>query len=89
MLKVILQKKRRIFPFISPIDQGQSSTRELKNENHFLKDYVHRLSAVVSEYQTLHPPDALKKDANVRKNLRLFSVEFVFRRINEKYKDYQ
>ncbi|UJR21266.1 hypothetical protein I4U23_024361 [Adineta vaga] len=43
-------------------DQGQSSARELKNENHFLKDYVHRLSVKLSEYQTLYPMDALKND---------------------------
>ena len=40
------------------LDQGQSSVRELKNENHFLKDYVHRLNAAASEYQAMHPPDA-------------------------------
>ncbi|CAF1272609.1 unnamed protein product [Adineta steineri] len=45
-------------------DQGQSSARELKNENHFLKDYIHRLNAATSEYQTLHPPDALRTDMN-------------------------
>jgi hypothetical protein len=34
----------------------------LKNENHYLKDYIHRLNAATSEYQALHPPDVLKKD---------------------------
>ncbi len=69
MLKVIqfIKKKTNIFLFhhISLIDQGQSSTRELKNENHFLKDYIHRLNSAASEYQALHPPDVLKKDLNV------------------------
>jgi hypothetical protein len=57
------------FHFAFLIDQSQSSARELKNENHFLKDYIHRLNAAASEYQTLHPPDSLKKDTNVRSRI--------------------
>ncbi|CAF2411488.1 unnamed protein product [Rotaria sp. Silwood2] len=45
-------------------DQGQSSTQELKKENHFLKDFIHRLNVASSEYQIMHPPDVLKKDMN-------------------------
>jgi len=48
------------------LGQNQSSLRELKNENHFLKDYIHRLNAASSEYQTTHPPKTLKKDMHVR-----------------------
>lgn len=51
--------------FFFLIDQGQSSRRELKDENQFLKDYVYRLNAAASEYQSLHPPDALKDEMNV------------------------
>ena len=51
------------------IEQGQSSARELKNENHFLRDYVHRLNATISEYQALNPPDALKKDQRKQQSL--------------------
>ncbi len=40
------------------LDQGQSNVRELKNENHLLKDYVHRLNAALSEYQAMRPLDA-------------------------------
>ncbi|CAF1128948.1 unnamed protein product [Rotaria sordida] len=43
-------------------DQSQSSTQELKKENHFLKDYIHRLTVASSEYQTMHPPNVLKND---------------------------
>jgi hypothetical protein len=59
------------------IDQGQSSARELKNENHFLKDYIHRLNVASSEYQTLHPPDSLKKEINVCQDFfsKAFSIE--------------
>jgi len=53
------------FHFDFLIDQSQASARELKHEIHFLKDYIHRLNAAASEYQTLHPPDSLKKDINV------------------------
>ncbi|CAF0976224.1 unnamed protein product [Rotaria sp. Silwood1] len=45
-------------------DQGQTNTQELKKENHFLNDYIHRLNVASSEYQTIHPPDVLKKDTN-------------------------
>ncbi len=45
--------------------QNQSNLRELKNENHFLKDYIHRLNAASSEYQTMHPPKTLKKEMSV------------------------
>ncbi|CAF0906497.1 unnamed protein product [Rotaria sordida] len=44
--------------------QNQSNIQELKKENHFLKDYVHRLSAASSEYQTMHPPKTLRKEMN-------------------------
>jgi hypothetical protein len=47
------------------IGQNQSNLRELKNENHFLKDYIHRLNAASSEYQTTHQPKTLKKEINV------------------------
>jgi len=53
------------------LGQNQSNLRELKNENHFLKDYIHRLNAASSEYQTTHPPKTLKKEMNVC-NLTLF-----------------
>ena len=60
------RERERVPPLIditpSRSGQNQSSVRELKNENHFLKDYIHRLNAASSEYQTLHPPTALKKD---------------------------
>lgn len=36
-------------------EQGQSSARDIKNENHFLKDYIHRLNATISEYQAKYP----------------------------------
>ncbi|UJR28194.1 hypothetical protein I4U23_009445 [Adineta vaga] len=42
--------------------QNQSNLRELKNENHFLKDYVHRLTSAASDYQATHPPKSLKKE---------------------------
>ncbi|CAF0741166.1 unnamed protein product [Adineta steineri] len=45
-------------------DQNHSNTRELKNENHFLKDYIHRLNVASSEYQTTHPPKTLQTDMN-------------------------
>jgi hypothetical protein len=64
------QKKNNIFfSFCLILDQGQSSARELKNENHFLKDYIHRLNVAASEYQILHPPDVLKTDMKVWRNL--------------------
>ncbi|CAF0930328.1 unnamed protein product [Rotaria sp. Silwood1] len=44
--------------------QIQSNVQELKKENHFLKDYIHRLNAASSEYQTMHPPKTLKKEMN-------------------------
>lgn len=47
------------------LGQNQSNLRELKNENHFLKDYIHRLNAASSEYQATHPPKSLKKEMNV------------------------
>lgn len=37
------------------LEQGQSSARDIKNENHFLKDYIHRLNATISEYQAKYP----------------------------------
>ncbi|CAF0777451.1 unnamed protein product [Adineta ricciae] len=42
--------------------QNQSSLRELKEENHFLKDYIHRLNAASSDYQATHPPKSSKKE---------------------------
>ena len=47
------------------LGQNQSNIRELKNENQFLKDYIHRLNAASSEYQTTHPPKELKKGMKV------------------------
>ncbi|CAF2815027.1 unnamed protein product [Rotaria sp. Silwood2] len=44
--------------------QNQSNIQELKKENHFLKDYIHRLNAASSEYQAMHPPKTLKKEMN-------------------------
>ncbi|CAF2144262.1 unnamed protein product [Rotaria magnacalcarata] len=46
-------------------DQGQSSGRQLKDENYQLKDHVLRLNACLSEYQAMYPSDALKN--NMRK----------------------
>jgi hypothetical protein len=54
---------QRLHPYF--LDQTQSNLRELKNENHFLKDYIHRLNAESSAYQATHPPKALKKEMNV------------------------
>jgi hypothetical protein len=62
--------QEKYFPFFS--GQNQSNLRELKNENHFLKDYIHRLNAASSDYQTLHPPKTLKKEihvCNLKQNL--------------------
>ena len=39
--------------------------QDLKNENQFLKDYVHRLNAATSEYQSLNPPKSLEKEIKV------------------------
>ncbi|CAF5213452.1 unnamed protein product, partial [Rotaria magnacalcarata] len=43
-------------------DQGQSSGRQLKDENYQLKDHVLRLNACLSEYQAMYPSDALKNN---------------------------
>ncbi|CAF4369251.1 unnamed protein product, partial [Rotaria sordida] len=53
--------------------QNQSNIQELKKENHFLKDYVHRLNAASSEYQTMHPPKTLRKEMNVCNHM-LFNI---------------
>jgi hypothetical protein len=63
----VSEKKNRIKKCSLFSGQNQSSVRELKNENHFLKDYIHRLNAASSEYQTIHPPKTLKKEMNVGK----------------------
>ena len=58
---------------IFSLGQNQSNLRELKNENHFLKDYIHRLNAASSEYQTTHPPKTSKKEISVN-HTKLFSL---------------
>lgn len=45
--------------------QSQSSLQELKKENYFLKDYVHRLNSALNEYQAMYPTKSLTKDTNV------------------------
>ena len=50
--------------------QNQSSLRELKKENHFLKDYIHRLNAASSDYQATHLPKSSKKEMEVRHELK-------------------
>ncbi len=73
-------------------DQNQSSIRELKKENHFLKDHIHRLNAALSEYQTTHPPKTLKKDMHVNINQILCTrviILSIHRKNNVECKDYQ
>ncbi|CAF0866434.1 unnamed protein product [Didymodactylos carnosus] len=43
-------------------DQNQVDIYELKNENYYLRDYVHRLNAALSDYQTQHLPISYKKE---------------------------
>ena len=45
--------------------ENQSTIRQLKKENHFLKDYVHRLSATVSDYQTANSSKAVEQGTSV------------------------
>lgn len=45
--------------------ENQSTIRQLKKENHFLKDYVHRLSATVSDYQTTNSSKAIEQGTSV------------------------
>ena len=46
--------------------QNQPNVRELKNENNFLKDYVHRLNSGMSDYQEMYPPASTARDTAVR-----------------------
>ena len=65
-----MKRKYFLLYYRSIIEQGQTSARELKNENHFLKEYIHRLNAEASDYQTLHPPDVIKTDIQVCQPIR-------------------
>lgn len=49
----------------SCLDPSSAKIDELKRENNFLKDYVIRLNASISELQTENPPKSLEKENRV------------------------
>lgn len=56
-----LQRELTVLQERQTQNENQSTIRELKNENHFLKDYIHRLNSESSNYQSTHPPKTLEK----------------------------